>query len=367
MIINNASVRLAAQHAASSQTEVSETLRAWIGKERPNFEAMERGTTATLSAAALTALQANPPAPLPSTANTASSAGSNEAQAIQDALDQVDSDPMLRLIRLMVEMLTGHKLSALALRLPAAETASTPAVSAAPAAAQAARAQAAPRAGYGIEYDQHVVHSESETTQVQAAGSVHSADGRQIDFHLELSMTRSTREESSVSLRQGDGVKKDPLVINFAADTVNLQSQRFSFTLDGSGSDQLPMLASGSGFLSLDINGNGRIDSGTELFGAHSGAGFADLGKYDSDGNGWIDENDAVFKKLRIWTPDAQGQGSLATLADHNVGALSLAHTATPFELKDGSNRSLGTVRSTGVFLREDGSAGTLQQVDLTV
>lgn len=42
--------------------------------------------------------------------------------------------------------------------------------------------------------------------------------------------------------------------------------------------------------LSLDQNGNGEIDNGTELFGTKSGDGFADLARYDLDYNGWIDE-----------------------------------------------------------------------------
>ena len=362
MIVNNSTVNLAAQHSSSSQTEVSETLRAWIGDSRPDFAAMEKGTTASISAAALATLKANPPLVAPAIA-------SGEAQAIQDALDSSDQDPIIHLIRLMVEILTGHKIGSFALKLAPNSAPTSGSPSSPPQAHQASGAPAAPpRAGYGVEYDRHEVHSEAEQTRVQASGSVVTADGRQIAFTLDLAMQRSYREETSTSLRLGDGVQKDPLVINFASDFVALQGQRFSFKLDaGGGSDQLPMLASGSGFLALDLNQNGTIDSGKELFGATSGKGFADLGAYDGDGNGWIDERDPVFKQLRIWTPDGKGAGSLSTLGDKNVGALALANTATPFELRDGANQSLGTVRATGVYLREDGSAGTLQQVDLTV
>jgi len=362
MIVNRATVDLAVQHRSSSQTEVSETLRAWVGDARPDFEAMAKGTTASISAAALAALKAHPPIVAPAIAN-------NEAQAIQDAIDAADQDPITYLIRLMVEMLTGHKIGNFALKLApsSASTAAGRPSTAAPSEASGAP-PVPPRAGYGVEYDRHEVHSETEQTDVQASGTVVTADGRQIAFKLDLSMQRSYREEASSSLRLGDGMQKDPLIINFAADSVTLQNQRFSFKLDASGaSDQLPLLASGSGFLSLDLNHNGVIDSGKELFGATSGKGFADLGAYDSDGNGWIDEKDPAFSRLRIWTPDSQGGGSLSTLKDNNVGALALASSATPFELRDGANQSLGTVRATGVYLREDGTAGTLQQVDLTI
>ena len=49
------------------------------------------------------------------------------------------------------------------------------------------------------------------------------------------------------------------------------------------------------------------------------------------------------------------------------VGAISLNTTASPFELRNSANQSLGSVRSTGLYLMEDGSAGTIQQIDLTV
>ncbi len=365
MNVTKSAVDLSAQHSASSHTELTETLRAWIGEARPDFESMnkgttDKGTTATISAAALASLKAQPPIVAPAIA-------SGETQAIQDAIDQTDQDPIIHLIRLMVEMLTGHKIGIVSIRGTSGATATSGQVPRATAAAASAPPPAA-RAGYGIEYDKRLVYSESERTDVHASGTVLTADGRQISFQLALSMQRSYQEESSTSLRAGDGVRKDPLVINYAAASATLQVQRFSFQLDARGAtDQIPMLASGSGFLALDLNNNGVIDSGKELFGAASGKGFADLAAYDADGNGWIDAADPVFGRLRIWTPDGKGGGDLSSLADKNIGALSLANAATPFELRDGSNRSLGAVRASGVFLREDGSAGSVQQVDLTV
>ena len=40
----------------------------------------------------------------------------------------------------------------------------------------------------------------------------------------------------------------------------------------------------------LDINEDGKINDGKELFGTASGNGFGDLAAYDQDNNGWIDE-----------------------------------------------------------------------------
>ena len=159
---------------------------------------------------------------------------------------------------------------------------------------------------------------------------------------------------------------KDPLVVNFGADAASLRSQRFSFDLQGNGQAvDMPLLGRGSGFLVLDALDGGRVASGRQLFGPASGDGFADLAAYDDDGNGWIDENDAVFSRLRIWARDAAGQDKMLTLLESNVGALYLGRVETPFAIKDSGNELQGQVRATGLFLREDGGAGTMQQVDL--
>ena len=61
----------------------------------------------------------------------------------------------------------------------------------------------------------------------------------------------------------------------------------------------------------MDRNGDGKINDGSELFGTKSGDGFKDLASYDADGNGWIDENDAIFSQLKIWTKDEDGKDKL--------------------------------------------------------
>lgn len=212
---------------------------------------------------------------------------------------------------------------------------------------------------------------ETESTQFAAQGTVRTADGREIRFSLQLDMQRSYRQESSFSLRLGDAVAVDPLVINFDGSAAQLQDLRFAFDLDSDGqTDNVPLLSGNRGYLALDLNHNSRIDNGRELFGPDTGNGFAELAAYDSDGNGWIDEADPVFQHLQVWTPSAdgaEGAGSLRTLADVGVGALSTNAVATPFALRTADNASLGTVRSTSAYLRENGSVGTVQQVDLTV
>jgi hypothetical protein len=163
-------------------------------------------------------------------------------------------------------------------------------------------------------------------------------------------------------------VRKDPLVINFNGTATQLTDTKFSFDLDNDGNaEKISFAGAGSGFLALDKNGNGIIDNGSELFGTQSGNGFADLSAYDIDKNSWIDENDAIYSKLQVWSKDTAGENALSALAKLNIGALYLGNVATPFDLKNSTNALQGQVRGSGIYLREDGSAGTLQQVDLVV
>jgi hypothetical protein len=208
---------------------------------------------------------------------------------------------------------------------------------------------------------------EHERSEFSASGEVRTADGRAIDFKLDLAMCRDFQCERK-QIEQGKVVMRDPLVINFDGKAAELGNLRFDFDLDSDGkSESVHGLRGNSGFLAMDLNGDSRINNGSELFGASSGDGFADLARFDSDGNHWLDEADAAFAALKVWSPGGDGQESLLNLKERGVGALYLGSTDTPFSLKDDDNRLQGQVRATGLYLRENGAAGTLQQIDLAV
>ena len=210
-------------------------------------------------------------------------------------------------------------------------------------------------------------YEETENVLYKSQGKVTTADGREIDFNLELGMSRSFseyyREEYNIAELQR---VCDPLVINFDGNVANLTDQKFFFDIDADGKkDEISELAAGSGYLALDHNNDGQINDGSELFGPESGDGFADLAEYDDDGNGWIDENDAVWKKLKIWCRNEKGDNELYTLSEKGVGAICLQKAATNFALKNADNTDKGFIRSTGIFLYEDGNVGSVQHLDL--
>lgn len=213
---------------------------------------------------------------------------------------------------------------------------------------------------------QETYFEESEITSFSTTGTVKTSDGREINFNVNVGMSREFQEYYGEDLELASFSFCDPLVINLDTDVAQLEDQTFYFDIDGDGEqDEISKLGAGSGYLALDKNGDGVINDGKELFGTASGNGFADLAKYDEDGNGWIDENDAVWGKLKIWTKDENGKDVLYTLADKGVGAICLQNASTDFTRKGADGQTLGAIRNTGVFLYENGNVGTVQHVDV--
>ncbi len=356
MDIRGARIDLSADHVLRLQRTVSERVSAWRGPnpaDRPAPALVPAVDTASLS----------PDARALATAASGSTAVATDA----------GETPELSLIRALIEALTGETVrvfDASALTEAVAQARDTPQIQDPNAATADAVAANAPPAdpGFGVEAERHVRIDESETTRFTASGEIHTADGRILRFSLNLEMSREFHLQSDSQLLAGNARRKDPLVVNFAGNAAALTDRRFRFDLDADGTaESLAMLAGGSGYLAIDRNGNGRIDDGRELFGTQSGDGFADLAALDADGDGWVDAADPGFATLRIWQPAADGAGTLTTLAAQGIAALSTQAVATSFALRGTGNADLGAVRSTGVYVREDGSAGTAQQIDLTV
>lgn len=351
MKIASANLQMTSSHASLQQHETKESLKMWVGQRRPDFAGEEnrsrpsRGDTVSLSDAGK-AVQT--------------------ADSIKESQDAaVNNDPGLILIRSMLEFLTGRKIRI----FDASELQSRPDQVATQSQTQIpATDSPQPSAGYGVEYDYHESYSETEQTHFAASGTVKTSDGREISFNLELLMARSYYEESNVNLRLGDATKKiDPLTLNFSGTAAQLNSQRFAFDLNADGqTENINFVAPGSGFLAFDRNNDGKINNGSELFGPTSGDGFAELAQLDSDHNGWIDENDPAFKQLQVWSKDANGQDNHQSLSAAGVGAISLSHISTPFDLKTSDNQTLGKIINSGIFLHEHGETGTIQQIDLT-
>ena len=210
-----------------------------------------------------------------------------------------------------------------------------------------------------------MTHMEAEETTFSGTGTALTEDGRSIDFGVSFSMSRRLTEYAGMSIASAVNFI-DPLVINVGSDVTHISDQSFFFDLDCDGKEEkISGLQSGSGFLSYDRNGDGKIGDGSELFGTKSGDGFADLAGFDSDGNGWIDENDEIYDKLSIWIRNEDGTDSLLSLQEADVGAIFLGRTETEFTHQNSDFLTAAMMRSSGVFLRERGGVGLVQQLDM--
>lgn len=224
-----------------------------------------------------------------------------------------------------------------------------------------------PLTGKYLSYEEETYYAEEQSFSFQSTGTVHTADGRTLNFQVDLSMSQSFseyyRQEAELA---SFGKICDPLVINFDNSCAKLEDQRFRFDLDVDGEEEeIAMLSGGSGYLALDKNEDGMINNGSELFGPKSADGFGELAAYDEDGNGWIDENDSVWDSLKIWCKNKDGSEELYRLKDKGVGAICLSRVRTDLTLKNQEKVDAGYLRSTGIFLFEDGRAGTMQHLDL--
>ena len=212
-------------------------------------------------------------------------------------------------------------------------------------------------------------HTEMEYTAFQSQGCVKTQDGREITFGVEVEMSRAFCEKYDSVFMQDIPLTCDPLVFNLEGNIGKISDQKFLFDLNVDGTaEEISFTEHGSGFLALDKNKDGEINDGSELFGTKSGDGFKDLAEYDEDGNGWIDENDSVFDDLSIWTLNEEGEKVQISLLKADVGAIYLGNASTEFSLKNEETHDTnGIIRSTGIYLKESGGAGTVQHIDLVI
>jgi hypothetical protein len=138
-----------------------------------------------------------------------------------------------------------------------------------------------------------------------------------------------------------------PLILDLNGD--GIQTQKLSagvvFDLDASGTKETVGWASNAdGLLARDLNGNGQIDDGSELFGSASllqdGSraqdGYQALSQLDTNKDGKISQADAAFGELAVWVDsNSDGlteRGELKSLTDLGITSLDLQAQKTWIE-----------------------------------
>jgi Ca2+-binding RTX toxin-like protein len=172
----------------------------------------------------------------------------------------------------------------------------------------------------------------------------------------------------------------DPLVLDLDGNGIPLTGREISgvsFDINNNRfATPTGWVDSNDGILARDLDGNGRIDDDSEMFGGPQAAGFAQLatldgnvdGKVDAsdnaladfNGDGTVDASD-TFDSLKVWVDANQDgvtdAGELHALSDYDI--VSIAVGSTPSTLTDSGN----DIVATGTFQRADGSTGMVGEV----
>ncbi|MBQ3543709.1 MAG: DUF2974 domain-containing protein, partial [Lachnospiraceae bacterium] len=131
----------------------------------------------------------------------------------------------------------------------------------------------------------------------------------------------------------------DPLVIDLDFDGFELKNVEDGVFFDNDNKghvEKTQWVSSDDGLLALDLNMDGLINDGSELFGTSTvmpdgtlaKSGFEALSQYDDNNDGVIDEEDKVYEKLLVWQ-DKNSNGiseadELKTLKDMGIKSISL-------------------------------------------
>jgi len=164
--------------------------------------------------------------------------------------------------------------------------------------------------------------------------------------------------------------RRDPLALDLDGDgaisTIGLVPGAIQFDMADDGfAEATGWVGPNDGLVVRDIDGNGLVDSGRELFGDEtvlsSGAqatnGFLAIAELDSNADGQVDALDEAWPELLVWR-DANSDGvtdagELITLAQAGVSSINTSYSNATQE--DASGNIIGQL---GTFERLDGGVG---------
>ena len=157
-----------------------------------------------------------------------------------------------------------------------------------------------------------------------------------------------------------------PLIVDLNGDGISTLSKDNGVYFDHDGNhfaERTGWVNAQDGLLVRDLNGDGLIDSGRELFGSETllangqkaKNGFDALAELDSNGDHVFDSQDNAFNTVKVWQ-DANSNGvvdsgELLSLAQADIASIGLTHSSQ--SVKD----------SSGNFIKELGGLTTLQNV----
>lgn len=170
----------------------------------------------------------------------------------------------------------------------------------------------------------------------------------------------------------------DPIILdinrNGKIDTTTLKDGVYFDNYGINWPSKISWMGDGDAILVRDINLNGKIDGGLELFGdstilengEKAKHGFAALSELDEDGDGIIDKNDSAWETLRVWIDRNRDgildTGELLTLSEVGIKGINVAYS----DIREvDSSGNLHSQR--GSFIWENGEEGVMDDVWLNL
>lgn len=159
-----------------------------------------------------------------------------------------------------------------------------------------------------------------------------------------------------------------PIIIDLDGDGIETLSVSSGVFFDHDGNqfaENTGWVAPDDGLLIFDRDGNGQIDSGSELFGNNTllksgklaANGYQALHELDENKDGQLNSHDAIWTSLRIWQDgNSNGQvdeGELLSLEEAGVAAIGTGYSTSQYVDKQGNAH-----RQTSTITRSDGAVG---------
>ena len=182
---------------------------------------------------------------------------------------------------------------------------------------------------------------------------------------LFIALTQSRIDEINkiyIEAAQTDPIYRDPLLIDLNGDGITTTdvNNGIYFDHDVNGfAEKSAWVSNDDGMLAFDVNNNGVIDNGSEIFGdaflktdgSFAQSGFDALTSLDSNNDNIIDANDSQFNNIKILKAD----GSLISLEEAGIVSISLNAQASNTVDENGN-----TQLNVSSFTKADGSTGSL-------
>ena len=166
---------------------------------------------------------------------------------------------------------------------------------------------------------------------------------------------------------------RSPLILDLDGDgveTIGTNSNVYFDHDDNGFAENSGWVGKDDGLLVRDLNNNGQIDDGTELFGNNSvlssgekaANGFEALKDLDSNNDGIFNSSDTAWNQVKVWK-DANSnglvdEGELLTLEQANVSGINLDYENSTTTDENGNQHN-----QTGTFIKTDGSTGSVHDV----